>query len=484
MIRTGDEYRESLRDGREVWIDGERVEDITVHPAFKPVVDVRARIYDLAHEEATRDVMSFVDEESGERCATGSKAPRTKDDWRDKRRAVDTVLDEIGGIVTRVGDETVGEMWSLFDGQDVLDEIDPRFSAHIKAHVRRATLEDPFHVSANTDPKGDRARRPQDQDPDVLLHVVSENDNGIVVRGAKFETAAAYANQAFVKPTIGDWGSETLSDYAVGFLAHMDAPGITHICRSSFATRAPIEDYPLSGRFDEVDTMIVFDDVQIPWEDVFFYQHTKAAAFIRATLHRYSIFPFVQRHLRMADYLVGLAYTNAQQTGVKMHQGVREKIGQLVCYREGIAAHLTAAIDLAEPSPGGLLMPNPALMYTGRVLAASQLPAMMHLTRDLCGGQLCVTPDVATFRHPEPGSLLSKYYRIGDIDAEERRRFFALARDLLNSDYAGHRLTFQLFAQSPAFSHLLAVYNNYDFDGPVDLIRRYTHADDPVGSEL
>ena len=95
-------------------------------------------------------------------------------------------------------------MWSLFDGQDVLNEIDPAFSANIARHVRRAQLLDPFHVSANTDPKGNRSLRPQDQDPDVLLHVVSETDNGIVVRGAKFETAAAYANQAFVKRTIGE----------------------------------------------------------------------------------------------------------------------------------------------------------------------------------------------------------------------------------------------------------------------------------------
>ena len=473
MIRTGEEYRESLRDGRRVFIDGERVADVTSHPAFRPIVDARARIYDLAHETETADVMSYVDEDTGERCATGAKLPRSREDWYAKRLAVDTVLNEVGGIVTRVGDETVGEMWSLYDGQDVLNEIDPSFSAHIRHHVRHAALADPFHVSANTDPKGDRSRRPQDQDPDVLLHVAGETANGIVVRGAKFETAAAYANQAFVKPTIGDWGDAELSDYAVGFIADMGAPGITHICRSSFAGRQPAADHPLANRHDEIDTMIVFSDVEIPWENVFFYRHTRAAAFIRSTLHRYSMFPFVQRHLRFADLLIGVAYTNAVQTGVKMHQGVREKLAELVCYREGINAHLTAAIELAERSPGGLSMPNQALLYTGRVLACSQLPAMMHLTRDLCGGQLCVTPSAAAFADPETGPMLHKYLAIGDVDAEDRRRLFAFARDLLNSDYAGHRLTFQLFAQSPAFAHLLAVYNAYDFDGPADLVRRH-----------
>lgn len=482
MIRTGEEYRESLRDAREVWIDGERVEDVTAHPAFKPIVDVRARIYDLAHEQGTSEIMAYVDTESGERCPIGSKPPVTKDDWHAKRRAVDTVFDDIGGIVTRVGDETVGEMWSLFDGQDVLNEIDPTFSENIKRHVRRAALLDPFHVSANTDAKGDRSKRPQEQDPDVLLHVVRETDNGIVVRGAKFETAAAYANQAFVKPTIADWGNETLSDYAVGFLAHMDAPGIKHICRSGFASRQPVEDYPLANRFDEIDTMIVFDDVEIPWEDVFFYRHTEAAAFIRATLHRYSMFAFVQRHLRFADLLLGIAYANAKQTGVKMHQGVRENLGRLACYREGINAHLTAAIELAEVSPGGLLMPNRALMYTGRVLAGTQLPEMMHVTRDLLGCQVSLVPSAATFRASGPAAWLNKYLAVGEWDAEDRRKLFAFARDLLNSDYAGHRLTFQLFAQSPPFAHLLAVYNNYDFEAPMELVLTEAGISEPVES--
>ena len=480
MLRTGKDYIESLRDGREVWIDGEQVTDVATHPAFAPMVGVRARIYDLAHEAGTRDLLTYTDDETAERCATTSRPPRTRDDWRAKRDSVDAILDDAGGVVTRVGDETVGEMWSLFDGQSVLNEIDPAFSANIAQHVRRAQLLDPFHVSANTDPKGNRSLRPQDQDPDVLLHVVGETDSGIVVRGAKFETAAAYANQAFVKPTIGEWNNEVLSDYAVGFLADMGAPGIKHICRSAFAGSRSPDDYPLTSRYDEIDTMIVFDDVEIPWENVFFYRHTKAAAFIRATLHRYSIFPYVQRYLRFAGFLLGVAYASARSTGVTMHQAVREKIAQIACYREGINAHLTAAIELAEPSPGGLLMPNQSMMYAARVFASTQLPAVMHIVRDLCGCQVSLMPSKAMFDSPGAGDWLRKYFTIGEIPAEERRKLFALARDLLNSDYAGHRLTFQLFAQSPPFSHLLAVYNNYDFSGPLDLVSRYSGVADEV----
>jgi 4-hydroxyphenylacetate 3-monooxygenase len=471
MIRTGEQYRESLRDGREVHINGERVKDVTRHPSFKPLVDIRAHIYDMQHAAATQSVMTY--EAGGERFAQGNKLPVTQQDWWNKRDATDAVLESIGGIVTRVGDETVGEMWSLYDGQEMLNEVDPQFSANIRNHVDRVVRQDPFHVSANTDPKGDRSKRPQDQDPDMLLHVVKETDAGLIVRGAKYETAAAYSNQAFTKPTIANWGDSAYSDYAVGFICDLGSPNLKFICRTGFAGRAPVEDYPLSNRFDEIDSLVIFDNVLVPWENVLFYRHTKAAAYIRATLHRYSAFAYVQRNLKLADMLIGAALFNVRQTGLDQQQAVQEKLAQLACYREGINAHLTAAIALAEPSPAGLLMPNQSLLFTGRVLATSQLHQMMHIARELCGGQICVTPDKAAFDDPETGPWLEKYYKVNDDWVpEDRRKLLALARDLLNSDYAGHRLTFQLFAQSPPFAHLAAVYRNFDWRGPLSFVQQ------------
>ncbi|QOZ08081.1 4-hydroxyphenylacetate 3-hydroxylase family protein [Bradyrhizobium sp. CCBAU 51765] len=471
MIRTGEEYKASIRDGRAVYMNGEKIKDVTIHPAFKPLVDLRARIYDLQHDPATRHLMTY--REDGEVNAINNKLPLSQQDWWDKRRATDTVLEDAGGIITRVGDETVGEMWSLFDGQDVLNDVDPQFSKNIRCHILKVLHSDPFHVSANTDPKGDRSKAPQDQDPDMLLHVVRETDAGIVVRGAKYETAAAYANQAFTKPTIANWGDAAYSDYAVGFICDLNAPGLKFICRTGFAGRAPAEDYPLSNRFDEVDTLVIFDDVLIPWDNVLFYRHTKAAAYIRATLHRYSAFAFVQRNLKLADMLIGAALFNVRQTGLEKQQAVQEKLSKLAIYREGINAHLTAAIALPERSPGGLMMPNQSLLYTGRVLACSQLHEMMHVARELCGGQVCVTPDKAAFDDADTGPWLEKFYTVNEHwIADDRRRLLSFARDLLNSDYAGHRLTFQLFAQSAPFAHLAAVYRNFDWDGPLDFVRR------------
>jgi hypothetical protein len=118
-------------------------------------------------------------------------------------------------------------------------------------------------------------------------------------------------------------------------------------------------------------------------------------------------------------------------------------------------------------------MPNRSLLHSGRVLACSQLNTMMHVCRELCGGQICVTSDFAAFQDPETAPWLEKYYTINaDWRSEDRRRLLAFARDLLNSDYAGHRLTFQLFARSPPFAHLAAVYRNFDRDVPLRFVHK------------
>ena len=479
MIRTGNEYRASLDDGREVWMNGEKVKDVCKHSQLKPVIDVRARIYDMQHDPSTKDQTTY--QENGEDFAIGLRLPYEPKDWEDKRKAVDLVMHDIGGIVTRVGDETIGEMWSLWDGKEILNEIDPRFAENIEKHIHTAIKLDPFHVSANTDPKGDRSKAPQDQDPDMLVHVVKETDAGIVIRGAKYETAASYSNQAFLKPTIANWGNSELSDYALGCIVKMNAPGVKHICRTGFAGRAPNADYPLSNKVDEIDTLMILDDVLIPWEDILFYQHTRAASFIRATLHRYSAFPFVQRTLSYADLIIGAALWNVKQTGLDKQQAVQEKLSELAVWREGIDAFLTASIATAEESPNGLLMPNQSMLMSGRVHALSNLPKMMHTARELCGGQICVTPDAATFSAPDTKPWMDKFYTINDNwIADDRRKLLGLARDLLNSDYAGHRLTFQLFAQSAPFAQLGAVYRNFDWDGPLEFAHKAANLSENV----
>jgi 4-hydroxyphenylacetate 3-monooxygenase len=127
-------------------------------------------------------------------------------------------------------------------------------------------------------------------------------------------------------------------------------------------------------------------------------------------------------------------------------------------------------------------MPHQSMLYAGRVFACTNLPQMMHIARDLCGGQICVTPNAPAFKcGNDSQQWLQKFYTLNENwKADDRRKLLAFARDLLNSDYAGHRLTFVQFAQSPHFVHLAAVYNSFDFSGPLDFVRRAADLSDRV----
>lgn len=480
-LRTGSAYRDSLRDEREIWINGERVADVTTHPAFRPIIDVRARMYDLAFEERHRDKMSYIDRETGQRRSILNKLPVEQQDWDAKRVALGTVFHDIGGIVNRVGDETVAAMWSMYDGRERLKQVDHRFSDNVERHLKHILLTDPYHVSGNADPKGNRSKRPQDQDPDMLLHAVKETDAGIFVRGAKYETGSAYANQAFIKVVTADWGDAKLSDYAIGFiLDDMAAPGLKHLCRTGFNDRRP-EDYPLSTRFDEIDAMVIFDDVFIPWENVFFYRDTAAASYIRASVHRYSTYPFLLRMVFLVDLLIGTVLYNLRQTGLENNPVIREKLAMMACFREMVDAHLIAAVAKGERSPAGLFMPNQSLLFAGRALGCSRLHEIIQIARELCGGQICLTPDYASFAAAGPGASLDKYYTLDDEwHSEDRRKLLAFARDLINSDYAGHKLCFYLFGHAPPYVHLNLVYNNFNFNGPLDFVRKAAGLSDRI----
>lgn len=480
-LMTGNQYKKSLDDGREVYIDGEKVKNVANHPAFQPIIDVKARMYDLAHEPEHKEATATTLPD-GEEICRAYKLPSEKEDLTAIRTYVETVLDDLGGVVYRVGDETVGEMWSLYDAQDKLNEIDPAYAKNIKHHVDRVARQDLFHVSANTDPKGDRSKLFSGKDGGTLLHVVEENDKGIVVKGAKFETAAAYAHQAFVKPTILNWDAseETMAPFACGFICDMGAPGLKHICRTSLGSGKNPVDYPMSTKFEEIDTLLIFDDVLIPWENVLFHRSLASASYIRATLHRYSAFNYVLRVLRRADLLLGTALLNVEQTGLTKLQAVKEKIAQLIGYREGINAHLTAAVANAERSPGGLMMPNQSLLYTGRVFALSNFPAMAHVARELVGGQLAVTPDSVTLSDPAIKDYIDKYYSVGEWSSEERGKLLYFARDLLNSSYAGHKTTFELFAQSPPFAQQLATFHNFDMQPMREMVQKAANLKTPA----
>ncbi len=474
-LMTRAEYRRSLSDGRQVWIGGEKVDDVARHPAFAPMVEAVSQIYDLHNDPSLREVMTFPLAQGGGRGSRFYKIPASREDLALRRQMTSTVLDRICATMDRFGDETVTPLFVIKDRGDLFDRFDPRYRANGEAWLNRLQRDNLFMTSGNTDPKGDRSKQPFEQaDPDMYLRVVRETDAGIVISGAKFETGAPYAHVAFLKPTVGSWVEQN-RDYAVSCIVPLNAPGVRHICRmpqyAGGGGRADDFEHPLSARFDEIDTLIVFDNVLVPWENVIFSREPELAGLMRSEFARWAAQGYLTRCLAKADLLVGTALLVAEQSGTLKLPPIRSKISQLMVFKQTIEAFLLAAEAACETTVSGYVMPNQAIQNAGRVFCSQGYNGMVHLLREIAGGQAVMLPDRAMLSNPEIGADLRKYFHAGDYAAEERLRVLHLARELSASSYAGRTQAYQLFAETPIFAQEAALFATYDRDRSVTRAR-------------
>ena len=479
-LLTGSAYRDSLRDGRQVWMGGERIADVTAHPAFRPMIDAIAQIYDLHFHPETRDVMTFT-RDDGVVCSRFYKIPESVEDLRLRRHMTMAVLDRVCPMIDRFGDETVTPLFVINDRAALLDQYDKRYAQTGRHWIKKLQETNWFMSSGNTDPKGDRSRAPADQhDPDMYVRVVRETDEGIVIRGAKFETGAPYAHVAFVKPTVGVW-NEANRDYAVACIVKLNAPGVRHICRMPLnrdTDAPPGMERPLTRRYDEIDALMVFEDVLVPWSDVIFSRQPDLAKMIRADFTRWSAQGFLIRSLAKADLLVGAALRTAEQSGTISLPPVRSAISQLMAFKSTIEAFLLAGEEAAQTSNSGYVMPHQAIQNAGRVYCTQNHHHMVQLLTNLAGGQAVMIPDQAMLDSPEIGPDVRKYFSTGRADAEERLQVLHLVQDLTASGYAGRMRAYQQFAETPLFAQEAALFETFDRDAAIARARAVIAAPD------
>ncbi len=475
---TGGDYRASLADGRQVWIGGERVGSVAAHPAFAPMVDAVARIYDLHAAPELRDVMTFTLPD-GTRGSRFYKMPDSVEDLRQRRLMTKAILDRVGPTMDRFGDETVTPLFVVADRADLFDRFDPRYAAAARTWLDRLQRTNLFMSSGNTDPKGDRSRQPHEQaDPDLNLRVVRETEAGIVIRGAKFETGSPYAHVAFIKPTVGTW-TEANRDYAVACIVPLNSPGVRHLCRMPFNARppGPAIEQPLTRNYEEVDALLVFDDVLVPWDNVIFSRQPKLAQMIRSNFARWSAQAFLIRTLAKAELLVGTALLAAEHAGTMALPPVRSAISQLMAFKSTVEAFLLAGEAAPELTEGGHTMPAQAIQHAGRIYCTQNYHLMVQLLTNLVGGQAVMLPDQAMLDSPEVGADVRKYFSTGRVDPELRLRVLHLAQDLTASSYAGRTRAYQQFAETPLYAQEAALFETFDKASATRLAWRMAHGD-------
>jgi 4-hydroxyphenylacetate 3-monooxygenase len=444
---TGREYLESLRDGREVWIYGDRVDDVTTHPAFRNAARSIARLYDALHDPAQRDVLTCpTDTGTGTFTHRFFRVARSREDLIGQRDAIAHWARMTYGWMGRTPDYKA----SLMNTLGANDEFYGKFAPNAKAWHRRAQDYVLFMNHAIVNPPVDRDKA-ADQVKDVFITIQKETDAGIYVSGAKVvATSSALTHYNF----LGQNAAMPIhdSDLAVMFITPMNVPGVKLLCRTSYEMAASTAgtpfDYPLSSRFDENDAIFVFDDAFIPWENVLLHRDIeKIKTFYPRSgfLNGYQ-FQGCTRLAVKLDFLVGLVVKALQATGADTFRGNQAMVGEIIAWRNLFWAISDAQAMNPVPWVGDTVLPNAQSGASFRVFAGDAYGRVKEIVNKIIASALIYLPSsVADFKNPEIDKYLARYVRGSNgIDYKERIKIMKLLWDAVGSEFGGRHELYEM----------------------------------------
>jgi aromatic ring hydroxylase len=436
-LMTGDEYLASLRDGREVYLYGERIGDVTTHPAFRNSARSIARLYDALHDPAARDELTTVDR-LGIRTHRFFAPSWSAAELLAAREAIAHWSRLTFGFMGRTPDYKAAFMATLGANPEFYAPYDANARRWYRRYASKALFLN--HVLVN--PPVDR-NKPVHEVADVYLHVVRETDAGAIVSGAKMlATGSALTHATFVAQN----SSVTLEagkaeDYAFVFIAPLDTPGSRLLCRASYEQNAHSPfDHPLSSRFDENDAVLVFDEALIPWENFLVYRDVERAnAFYPASgfFNRYNL----QAGTRLAvklDFMTGLLARGLEMNGTSEFRGVQAALGEVVAWRTLLWTMTTAMAAEPQVGPGGCVIPRADYAAAVRLFSTSAWPAVKTIFENVLGGTPIVVPSGREdLKSPELRPLIDRYYRGTGASALERIKLFKLVWDAIGTEFGG-----------------------------------------------
>lgn len=469
-LRTEDEYRESLRDGRRIIYRGREVHDVTTHPALRRTIDHSADLFTFP-KDGPEDFWSYLDEELEDELSAYFYKPMDAASlmWRadlieETTRRSGTTLN----IVKAVGTDALLALEAVAQSLD--EEHGCEYGARVAAFRARCARQDLAMSVAATDPKGDRSLPPSAQpDPDSYLRIIDRDVKGITVRGAKLHTTAApSANELICIPcrALG----EDDSNYAVAFAVPLNAPGLSLVAHP--IDPGPNEEHPVSRRHIEVETTTIFDDVKIPWERVFLCGEYTYAGEIAGTFANYHRYTALSYKPPVIDLIIGAAALVADQLGIARAGHVRTKLGELVVYGALIRAARVAAAQKCRTLPGGLAWPDSVMTNAGKFHFASRFHEIVGMLQDLAGGLIITAPGIEDLEHQEFGPMVAKYLGAREgVAGRARWDLVQLIRDLTASDFGGYNLVVTLHGEGSQQAQLISALRDFDMDSCTDLVK-------------
>ena len=476
-VRTGAQFLEGLRDGREIWLEGERVEDVTAHPKLERMAQTLASVYDLQHDPELHDQMTFKSPSSGEPVALSYIIPETQDDLMRRRKALEIVAHASYGMLGRAPDYVNIQVTAARQMAKVYGENDGRFSDNIIAYHEYIRENDVCLTHTFGHPQVNRALAVTElSDPYIALGVVDTTSEGLIVSGSKLlATLAPFSDEIFApiyRPLPpNDPNSEK---YAIGFALPVATPGLKFICRESYDLGRSLYDYPLSGQFDEMDALAVFDNVLIPWDRVFAHGDVELGNrnLGRVALWRQYMQQVAVKNIAKLEFVLGITHGIAEAIGITQYGHVQEKISEIIDTLETVRAYMRAAEADAEHIEGGVgIWPGAEPWIAMRHWWPDAYTRIMWIIGQLAAGGLMLTPTEQDVEGPISDSI-AKFYQGAAINGPERVRLFRLAWDLVGTQFGSRQALYERFFNGDVTQLRMRHFQTYD----------YTRADQSVKS--
>jgi 4-hydroxyphenylacetate 3-monooxygenase len=473
MLKTGAEHLTQLRDGRVVYIGSERVDDVTTHPAFRNAARTVAAMYDMKAAPENREAMSF--EEDGKRYSIYFLRPKTREDLARRTRGHRMIADVTYGMFGRSPDHVA----SFVTGMAMKpEELKPPFGfpENLKKYYLDIRARDAYVVYAVLPPQA--ARNPEFYErqniPIPTLSVVREEKDGLVISGMKMlATGAVFANDIWignVLPLAADQKKQ-----AITCAIPANAKGLTLWSRKPFERYATSEfDSPLSWRYDESDSMVMCEEVKVPWERVFVHDDALLSRdiYVKTPSHCFGNHQSNVRYWAKMGLVLGLCSKVAQSTGAAEVPAVREMLGHMSAVEGMIAGMVHGQIEAYERWPEGYACFNRRMMYSALEWCTQNYSGFVDKLRELCGGGVFQMPaDISVLQDAGLAQQFKAFFQTPQSSAIDRMKLFKLAWELVGSEFAGRHMQYEKFYAGAPFivrNHAYRETPWKQFDGVVD----------------
>ena len=465
MIRTVEQYMESLNDGREIWCLGEKVKDVRTHPILRTIVMASATDYVVPHMPQFRDLFVTKNEE-GEEVNFMYTAPRSVQDMVRRRECYMTGCRHGGIVLHCMGVDALAAATVAAAKMDA--NLGTDYGKRVENYRKYLQKNDIGITGAITDVKGDRGLRAskQVQHKDFYTRVVERKKDGIIVRGAKVHISSTPgANEAIILPCRAH-ASEDEKDYALVFATPLNAKGIKLLAvepnNRTYGEEAHF-DYPKSAALGPTECLIVFDDVFVPWERVFMcgeYQYSRDVTYAFATFHR--LFGSTRMSAEL-ETLVGVAALMAEYNGLEKYEHIRNKLAWLAMYAETVNAVSKLAAIECQPELGGLMVPNIMYANIAKFSFAENLHEAMKVVQDISGGIPATVPCYKDWQNKDLRPYIEKYLAGKDgVPTEHRLKASRLVKDFTGSYWAIANLHGEgSLAQQKMFLYFMADWKRF-----------------------